>query len=37
VRSIVRTVIDAQAETVKVSCPSDGLAAGANVKFTLPK
>ena len=36
-KTIVCTVIDAQAETVKVSCPADGLAAGADVKFTLPK
>lgn len=36
-KTIVCTVIDAQAETVKVSCPPDGLAEGADVKFTLPK
>jgi len=36
-KTLVCTVVDAQAETVKVSCPPDGLAAGADVKFTLPK
>ena len=36
-KTIVCTVTDAQAETVKVTCPSDaGLANGAPVKFTLP-
>lgn len=36
-KTLVCTVIDAQAETVKVSCPDDGLAAGTDVQFTLPK
>lgn len=37
-KTVVCTVSDAQAETVKVTCPSDaGLADGADVKFTLPK
>ncbi len=36
-KTLVCTVIDAQAETVKVSCPADGVAAGTAVQFTLPK
>lgn len=40
-KQIACTVIDAQAETVKVSCPSDGssqpLAEGTELKYTLPK
>jgi biotin carboxyl carrier protein len=37
-KSVVCTVSDAQAETIKVTCPADsGLADGAAVKFTLPK
>ena len=37
-KTVVCTVSDAQAETVKVTCPSDaGLVGGAAVKFALPK
>ena len=37
-KTVVCTVSDAQAETIKVSCPADsGLGDGAAVKFTLPK
>jgi hypothetical protein len=37
-KTVVCTVSDAQAETIKVTCPADaGLANGADVKFKLPK
>jgi hypothetical protein len=37
-KTIVCTVSDAQTESIKVTCPADaGLAAGADVKFKLPK
>ena len=37
-KTVVCTVSDAQAETIKVTCPPDsGLADGTDVKFTLPK
>jgi hypothetical protein len=37
-KTVVCTVSDAQTDTVKVTCPGDqGLADGADVKFTLPK
>jgi len=36
-QTIVCTVIDAQAETVKVKCPSEGLAEGAELALTLPR
>jgi hypothetical protein len=36
-KQIACTVIDAQAETVKVSCPADGIAEGTELKYTLPK
>jgi len=37
-KTVVCTVSDAQAETIKVTCPADsGLADGTDVKFTLPK
>ena len=37
-QTVVCTISDAQAETVKVACPADsGLADGADVTFTLPR